>query len=52
MEIGYLEVVSGAYNLGILNIGSPESCSFERVALVLTRGREEAWRGLGLGIRW
>lgn len=54
MEIGYLEVVPGACNLGILNIGSLGSRSFERVALVAipTRGRGEIWWGLYLSIRW
>jgi len=54
MEIGSLEVVPGAYNFGILNFGSPESRSFERVALVaiLPRGRGGAWQDLGAGIRW
>lgn len=52
MEIGYPEIVPGASNFVILNIGSPESRPFERVALVaiLTRGRGGAWRELGLGI--
>ena len=54
MEIGYLEVVPGACNLGILKIGSLGSRSFERVALVAmpTRGRGEIWWGLYLSIRW
>lgn len=53
METGYLEVVPGAYNLKILNIGSLGLRSFERIALVaiLTLGCGEIWRGLGLGIR-
>lgn len=47
METGYLEVVPGAYNLKILNIGSLGLRSFERIALVaiLTLGCGEIWRG-------